>query len=349
MSNATGLNYYSYNKILSFNAFYNMIIGPRGDGKTFGAKKHAITKAIKKGEMFIYLRRYKEEMQVSSREFFNDIESFFPDWDFKVGGTAAYMAPASTRKEKKREWTQIGYFIALSRAQQYKSVSYEKVTTIIFDEFIIEKGAVQYLPNETTVVNNFYNTVDRYKEKTRLFMISNAVRATNPHFIEYKIDPDKADEKGFLKYFIPDRDNPFMVVHFIDDEQFINDVKNTAFGQFISGTDYESYAVGNQFSDNHQGLISEKTPNSRYRLTLETKNGTFSIWIDPDDGMYYAQSKRPGNEKIYTLIHDKMAEDKTLAEFSDKLLGGLRTAYRHARMRFDKPSTRNAFVEIFKR
>lgn len=343
------LTYYSYDKILSFNAFFNMIIGPRGDGKTYGAKKYAIRRAIKRGEMFIYLRRYREEMQVAAKSFFADIEEEFPTHDFKSAGSGAYMAPISTRNEKKREWTLIGYFVTLSRASQFKSVSYHKVTTIIFDEFIIEKGAVQYLPNEAKAVKDFYNTVDRYKEKTKLFMISNAVRATNPHFIEYKVDPQNADEQGFVKYWVKGMTTPFMVVQFIDDHEFIEDVKKTAFGKFIAGSDYEEYAVGNQFSDAHQGLIGEKGPNARYRMTLEAHNGTFSIWIDPDDGLYYAQSKRPGNERIFTLIHDKMDEEKTLTEFSDKYLGTLRTAYRHARMRFDKASTRNAFVEIFKR
>ena len=51
--------YYDYDKISSYNATFNMIITNRGFGKTYGAKKRAINKFLKKGEQFIYVRRYK--------------------------------------------------------------------------------------------------------------------------------------------------------------------------------------------------------------------------------------------------------------------------------------------------
>lgn len=347
------LNYYSYDKILSLNAVFNLILGPRGDGKTYGAKRKVIRDAINEGKQFIYLRRYKEEVKLSSATFFADIEHLFPEWDFKVNGTGAYMAPITTKDEKKREWTLIGYFIALSRAQQYKSVSFAKVQTIIFDEFVIEKGAVHYLPNEPTIVNNFYSTVDRYREKdgkksVRLFMLANAVAITNPHFIEYGIDPNKADKNGFIKFMVPNRTTPFMVVQFIDDDAFVKDVQQTAFGQFIKDTDYERYAVGNEFLDNHSGLVEEKTQDAYYIYTLETSSGTFSIWFDRR-GKYYAQEKRPGNEKVFTLVAENMDTSKVLSTFNDKHMQMLRAAFRRGKVLFDRASTRNAFLEIFKR
>lgn len=341
---ATGLNYYSYDKILSFNAAFNMILGPRGDGKTYGAKKKAVNDAIKKGDMFIYLRRYREELSMSAATFFADIEDLWPDWDFKTGGGNAYMAPVETRDQKKREWTHIGYFIALSRAQQYKSVSFHKVKTIIFDEFVIEKGAVRYITDEPTIVKNFYNTVDRYKDKTRLFMIANAVAITNPHFIEYKIDPNKADEKGFLRMA-----DGFMVIQFIQDGQFTRDVLKTRFGKFIENTDYADYAVGNEFSDNHTALLSDRDPQYIYMCTLETKEAIFSCWISKKGNGWYLDSVRPGNEKVYTIVPERMAEGKILLQYQDKMLQQLRTAFNRDRMRFDQASSRNAFLEIFKR
>jgi hypothetical protein len=326
-----------------------MILGPRGDGKTYGAKKKVIKDAINKGDLFIYLRRYREELSLSARTFFADIDHEFPDYDFRVRGSSAEMAPISTRDEKKRVWQEIGYFIALSRAQQYKSTAFPKVKTIIFDEFIIEKGAVQYIANEPEVVKNFYNTVDRSKDKTRIFMLANAVRITNPHFIEYNIDPDKADELGFIKRFVPEIKNPYMVIQFIDDEEYVAGVKRTAFGRFISGTAYEDYAVGNEFSDNHKNLIQAKPPRAIYLFSIESSKGTFAIWMDKKTVRYYATAKRPGNEKMFTIVPEQMSEEKTLSTFNDKHMSMLRTAFRHGRLFADRASTRNAFVEIFKR
>ena len=50
--------FYDYNKVLSYNAMFNFIIGERGVGKTFGAKKFCINRFLKYGEQFVYIRRY---------------------------------------------------------------------------------------------------------------------------------------------------------------------------------------------------------------------------------------------------------------------------------------------------
>lgn len=55
--------YYNYNKILSYNAFINFLIGERGVGKTYGASKMVVNKFIKKNEQFAYIRRYKSDLK----------------------------------------------------------------------------------------------------------------------------------------------------------------------------------------------------------------------------------------------------------------------------------------------
>ena len=66
--------YYDYDKISSYNATFNMIITNRGFGKTYGAKKRAINKFLKKGEQFIYVRRYKSELKKVKDKFFEKIK-----------------------------------------------------------------------------------------------------------------------------------------------------------------------------------------------------------------------------------------------------------------------------------
>ena len=54
--------YYNYDKLFSFNFLMAFVIGERGCGKTFGAKVGVLKKFLKNGEQFIYLRRYKTEL-----------------------------------------------------------------------------------------------------------------------------------------------------------------------------------------------------------------------------------------------------------------------------------------------
>lgn len=344
-------SFYSYSRLLSYNAIYNFAVGGRGVGKTYGWQKKVTKDAIRTFEknpelidQFIYVRRYKEELKLARDTFFAAVYVEFPDYDFKVQGFYALMSPASERDVKKRPWHVIGYFIELSRAQSYKSVAFPLVKTIGFDEFIIEKSATHYLPNEAVIFNNFYSTVDRYKDKTRVFFMANSVSITNPYFLEWDINPNNSDKNGFVKSH-----DGFMVAHFIDSEEFNKEVYQTKFGKFIQGSDYAEYAVGNQFSDNHSGLLRDKGERARYMFTLETTAGTFSIWFDIVTAEYFCQGKRPrGDETMITLIQDQMDEGKTLMRTSDDAMSRLRTAFNHGRVWFDTAKTRNSFLEIYR-
>lgn len=336
--------YYNFDKLFSYNCTYMFVVGGRGLGKTYGAKKKAIASAIKKGEQFIYLRRYKDELKASVRTFFDDLiaNGEFTEFDFRINGNRAEFSGVEFRDEKKREWAIAGHFLSLSTAQAQKSVAFPDVTLIIFDEFIIEKGAISYLPNESGVFNNFYSTVDRWQDKTRVLFLANSVAIMNPYFLAYELRPDK-DTEWIRKY------EGFMVAHFAKSEDFANSVKTTAFGQFISGTEYEQYAIGNQFSDNTEALIAKKDPAANYKYTVQTRKGYFSVWHSPITGLYYVQKNRPGNETIFVTEHSLMDEGKQYLPRNHKLLQMLRTSFRWGRLWFDTPVSRNAMSEIFDR
>jgi hypothetical protein len=345
------LAYYSYDKLLSYNATYNICVGGRGLGKTYGAKRKAIRDAISSFDIetgycdeFIYLRRYKPEIRLAKETFFADIYQEFPAWDFRVTGMMGQMAPINTRPIKNRKWFTIGYFLPLVTSQQYKGVAFPRVKAIIFDEFIIEQGAIRYLPNESVVFNNFYSTVDRYKDKTRVYFLANSVSITNPYFVDWNIDPRDADENGIIKSY-----KGFIVCHFVESKEFNSQAYETVFGRFIKGTEYAEYAVENKFADNHENLLQPKDTNAEYRFTLQTKVSTFSVWYDPYTGEWYCQEKRPrGDEIFFTMVPEKMDRYKTLVAWKDRPLAILRNAFKNGRMTFDKPLTRNSFVEVFK-
>lgn len=332
---ARKFSYYSFDAVMSRNAVLNMVMGARGLGKTYGAKKFVINNAIRKGEQFIYLRRYRSELK-NKQNFFDDISVAFPGYEFRVNGSVAEMRMVSDK-----EWSAIGYFVALSVSQANKSVAYPAVTTIIFDEFIIERGSVRYIPGEVQTLLNFYSTVDRWQDKTRVLMLSNAVSIMNPYFIQYDIDPSYGE-------FVM-RGDGFICAHFVDSKQFASEVARTRFGQFIINYDegYASYSISNEFVDHNDDFVLKKNGNARYVLTMRTSQGVFSIWMD---GLtVFVQKKRPkGDEILYTLCSDIRAGERMLT-YSDKTLQILRARYKHGRVFFDSPSTRNSFREIFKR
>lgn len=338
-SGARDLPYYNFDKLYSYNGVYNFVCGPRGVGKTYGAKFKAIKKFLRDGEQFIYLRRYKTELN-TVRGFFADIAHEFKGIHFRINGKQFEVCREPKNNPKENVWEIMGYFFALSIAQSLKGMSFHEVRTIIFDEFIIEKGAVHYLPDEATVFTNFYSTVDRNKDKTRVLFLANSVSIENPYFIKYKIRPDETGE------FVVSH-NGFIIAHFHDADKFSTEVYKTRFGQFIKNSEYADYALGNQFADNHKTMIAKKPSEAEYAYTLETIDGTFSVWYNRSDGTYYLLERRPGNELLFTMIPQRVDENKRLLLKNNEHLRILRAAFTNGIMYFDSPHTRNAMLQVF--
>lgn len=72
------MSYYDGTKLLSYNALFSFIIGGRSIGKSYWFKRKAVKDFLKHGFQFIYVRRYKEELQKTIHSFFNDISHEFP-------------------------------------------------------------------------------------------------------------------------------------------------------------------------------------------------------------------------------------------------------------------------------
>lgn len=340
---ARNSDYYDFGPVLSRNGVFNFVPGGRGIGKTYGAKKLAIRNFMRRGDMFIYVRRYKEELQVSAKTFFADIEHEFPDYDFRINGREAQCATVASRDDKKRDWQTMGFFIALSITQQVKSTAFPKVKLIIFDEFIAETSVPGYLPKEYTHFLNFYNTVARRREGVIVLFLANAVSMMNPYFIALKIEPDKMGEFTKLK-------DGFVVVHLPDSDKYRNAVYATRFGAFIQGSEYAEYAVENAFEDANDTLVGKKTSNARHEYNLMTSGGEFSVWFDRSAREYYILDRLPKDSKLnLTLEMNKMKENRIGVNFNDPLMSDLRTHYRRAQVKFQSPAARNAFAQVFNR
>lgn len=151
--------YYNADDTLSRNRLFNFVVGARGAGKTYGAKKRAIKNFTEKGEQFVYLRRYDTEMpQSQMRNFFDDIMQEFPDHEFKAD-----------RGLFRIDKEVAGWYFPLSKAVMLKSMPFPNVTLIIFDEFIIGAGAYRYLQNEVVTFLECYSTISRDRDVPVLF------------------------------------------------------------------------------------------------------------------------------------------------------------------------------------
>ena len=333
--NSTAMGYFSWDKLLTLDCVYNAAIGGRGIGKTFDAIRRNIKYALKHSSEFIYLRRYREELATAKANFFNEMHELFPAVEFRVNGNIGEY-----KKNGQKEWLTLCYFVALSTTQANKSVSYPKVKWILFDEFIIEKGAVRYLSNEVRVFDNFYSTVDRWKDKTRVMFAANSVMIDNPYFIEWNINPDDTE-------FIVKRGG-FIGVQIVNSDLFMNRVSTTRFGRYIKDTEYAEFAMNNKFSDNTKELLGKRSASAIYRFTLRLSRIDVALWYDADLNKWYCEEKQPKEPSYFTMEPSKMSDDVPLLLKHDKLIQLIRTRFRYGDVLFDSARSRNSFREIFK-
>lgn len=110
-------------------------------GKTYGATKFVVNQFIKKDEQFAYIRRYKPELKKAVPNFFDSVNNNneFTEPLYSKGNT--FYCNDSI----------CGYAMTLATAQDLKSSNFSKVTTIIFDEFIIEERSKEILPTKRSI------------------------------------------------------------------------------------------------------------------------------------------------------------------------------------------------------
>lgn len=265
--------YYNYDRIISYNALLNILIGSRGVGKTFGASKLVTNDFIKKNRQFVYLRRYKTELSKSMKKFFSALvkEGLFENHKLEVRGNT-FLIDESVA----------GYGMTLSTAQQLKSSNFPDVYYIIFDEFLIEEGQGHYLKNEVMAFLGLIETISRTRE-VKVFMLGNAVSEINPYFMFFDLTlPYNNDIKLFK--------NNLILLQYINNTAYIEAKKQTKFGQLIADTDYEDYAVNNKFLDDNKDFIEHKSGTSKFSFSFIFKGNTYGVWIDFNNGKIYVSN-----------------------------------------------------------
>lgn len=257
--------YYSYNRILSFNAFLNFLIGERGVGKTYGAVKFVTKEFIKKGHQFVYLRRYKSDLKKSIPTLFTSLitNNEFSEHELTSKGNNLYI-----------DGKLAGYGFTLSTAQDLKSANFDKVKYIIFDEFIIDEGTKKYyLNNEVEVFLNLLESVSRMR-KTKVFLLGNAGNlVTNPYFIYFNLSlPNNSDIRTFK--------NGLILLQYMKNEEYRKEKAKSLIGQLTAGTNYEKYAYQNQDTHINSDFIEHKKASSHFDFAFIYNSMTFGVWLD---------------------------------------------------------------------
>lgn len=280
------MKYFDINEVLSYNKLFNFIVGPRGNGKTYGALKYVVNRFRKTGEEFIYLRRFKTEIKKVNTLFSPLINN--EHWNIEEKNKKFFF-----------EGQYMGFAHALTQSVVQASVSTPNVQTIIFDEFAMKEGTYHYLHNEVEdYLLHFWNTVDRFRG-CKIIFISNAYSIINPYFSYFDIDFNNSNVWT----------NEDIIAMKVDSKEYVTEISKTRSGRLLSQTNYGKFALDNVFKLDNYDFIAEKTSNSRYKYDIVYNGLTVGVWYDGISGYYFISSKHSCNginSIIYALSNDDL-------------------------------------------
>lgn len=314
--------YYDPNKTISRQRLFNFVIGARGCGKTYGFKRQVIRNFLRRNEQFVYLRRYDTELPASKiRNFFDDVAVEFPDHEFK-----AYNGLFRIDGEV------AGWYFPISTSVMLKSIPFPNVSLIIFDEFIIEVGIYQYLPNEVRAFLDCYNTISRDRD-IPVYFLSNAITMANPYFLYFDIK-FQPHQRVFLTEFIS--------AEVLDNKEYSKHVSKTKFGQLISKTTYGEYAVQNKFLLDTDTFIDKMPPGCYYICTFIINGKDIGFYVNNEANMWYLSEKIDKTcKQRFTLDINEHTEQTILSARNNLYVSNMILKFCQGLIRFDTQSVKN--------
>lgn len=332
--------YLDFNKPISYNALLSFIITERGLGKSYGAKKFVAKRFINKGKQFVYLRRYKTELKEAMMK--NQVPIF---WE-QIKNDKELKEHKFTNKKDTMyiDGELAGFSMPLSIANILKSSTYDNVDTIIFDEFLIDKGNYHYLQNEVIQLLDVIETVARLRD-IRVIFLGNAISITNPYFTFFNLSLPYNSEVKIAKR--DNNGNPLIIVYYAKNQKYRDVKKASRFGQLIDGTEYGKYAIDNEFLRDSKSFIRKKSKQCKFYFILVINGKHYGVWCDYKEGMIYISNDYDPNCPVrFSINHNDHDENTLLIRTrTSPFFKSIIEHYRLARLCFENQQIKNNVME----
>lgn len=325
--------YIDLSKILSYNALLNFIIASRGTGKTYGTTKFVAKKFINNGDEFVYLRRYKSELQKSIPNFWNALLSNeeFKDHTLSRKGNNLMIDDKVC-----------GYGLTLSTAQQLKSTNFPKVKYIIFDEFILEDGQGHYLKNEVDIFLGIIETISRLRD-VKVICLGNSANIVNPYFLFFNVHLPYNNEIITFK-------NGLIALQYASSEEYKRVKKESKFGKLVENTSYEEYAIDNKFINDNKDFVEKKDKDSKFSFSFIYKGNRFGVWINWLTGKMYLSNDFLENGIVFACTSNDHKPNTMLMSIAKKYncWNNFINAFKLGNLYYENTKIKNIAFEVMK-
>lgn len=255
---------------------FNMVVGARGVGKTYGL----IKKCVQDKRKFIYLRRLKSQLDHCATAEGNPFKRLNLDLgtDIQPNGTKGRVIFTDGDDL-------IAVGVALSTVANVRGFDYSDFDMIVFDEAIASDGE-RPIANEFNAFLNFYETVNRNRElmgekPVQVFLLGNANRLTNPYFSGWRFMRTALNMIRGKQMMWKSQDKTRMMV-MLCDSSISAKKKNTVLYKNTS-EGYDLMALDNAFRTDATNIKSMPIGEFNHLVTI----GEIGIYKHKKDRIYY--------------------------------------------------------------
>ena len=313
-------NYYSLDAILAKNAVYNVVMGERSNGKTYATLKYGLEQFFVDGSQIALIRRWQEDIRGKrATEVFSallengEIERLSKGEYTGITYYSGKYYLCNYGDDGKPVYNQedvFGFLFALSDTEHNKSITYPKVKTVLFDEFLT-RGA--YLKDEFVLFMNTLSTLIRRRTDVKIFMLGNTVNKYSPYFKEMGLKHISKQVQGTIDIYSYGEDSKLKVA-----VEYASSTESKKPNNFYFAFDNPKLSM---ITDGAWELdiyphLPEKYEKGHIMLTYFIKF----------DGFIYQANIIDKDGDIFTYIHDKTTpiknEDEDLVyslEYSPKM------------------------------
>lgn len=204
------MKFYDLRPILKKDAVYNIIIGQRSNGKTYGLLKYGIQNYFKTGKQFALLRRWDIDIKMKrATSMFSVLnndnvvtKASKGEYTHIVYNTGKFFTATYDDDLKRYIYSEdncCGFIFSLSAMEHDKSISFPNVNLIIFDEFLSVQH--NYLFNEFNVFMNVISTIVRNRDDIKIFMLGNTVDKYSPYFSNMGLNHITEQKQGTIEVY----------------------------------------------------------------------------------------------------------------------------------------------------
>ena len=328
--------YYDYDKLLSRDFLIAFVISERGLGKTFGAKVAMLKQFLKTGEQFIYVRRYKTELDSSLATFWSDLQAngYFEDYDLKVVKSKLLTKFTCNGKV-------CGFAVPLSTSNILKSTAFPKVKYIVFDEYLLPAGGTyRYLKSEINLFLDLVETVFRLRDG-KVLMLGNALNVyASPYFAYWNLDLPYGTE--FKSY-----QNGAILVHYARNDEYRAKKKASKFGKLIDGTDFGRYLIDNEDVSMNHLFIAKRPEKATFYALLIINGKNIGVWYGRDGYLYLSDKYEPNTVNKFALDFTDHTESTIFTSARENpYLNACVHAYKHGWLKFENEKLKANAISI---